>query len=210
MSTSGYEHIIRIVGKDIAGDKKLLVGLQQIKGVGRAFANAILDKLEMNTDANIGNMTEKQVEDIEVVLKDPIKAGFPLWFLNRQQDLETGNDLHLITSDVPFTIRNDVEREKLIGSWRGYRHMFGLKVRGQRTRTTGRKGGAVGVAKGGKIMPARTGDAPTDGAAATASADGTAKAGDAPATGSTKAPPPATGSTKAPPPAAKPEEKKKG
>ena len=35
--------------------------------------------------------------------------------------------------------------------------MFGLKVRGQRTRTTGRKGGAVGVAKGGKVMPAKGG-----------------------------------------------------
>ena len=35
--------------------------------------------------------------------------------------------------------------------------MFGLKVRGQRTRTTGRKGGAVGVAKGGKIMPTKGG-----------------------------------------------------
>jgi small subunit ribosomal protein S13 len=46
--------------------------------------------------------------------------------------------------------------------------MFGLKVRGQRTRCTGRKGGAVGVAKGGKIMPAREGEAvegaPTAGA----------------------------------------------
>ena len=201
MSTSGYEHIIRIVGNDIAGDKKLLIGLQQIKGVGRAFANAILDKLEINSNANIGNMLEKQVKDIEAILEDPIKAGFPIWFLNRQQDPETGNNLHLITSDVPFTIRNDVEREKLVGSWRGYRHMFGLKVRGQRTRTTGRKGGAVGVAKGGKILPAKTGDAPVEGAANAGSVEGTApaKAGDAPA----------TGSTKATPSAAKPEEKKK-
>lgn len=201
LSISGYEHIIRIVGNDIIGEKKLLIGLQQIKGVGRAFANAILDKLEMSSDSNIGNMTEKQVKDIEGILEDPIKAGFPIWFLNRQQDLETGNDLHLITSDVPFTIRNDVEREKLIGSWRGYRHMFGLKVRGQRTRTTGRKGGAVGVAKGGKIMPAKTGDGPAESATEAGSAEGAtpAKTGDAPA----------AGAAKAPPPAAKPEEKKK-
>jgi small subunit ribosomal protein S13 len=37
-------------------------------------------------------------------------------------------------------------------SWRGYRHMFGLRVRGQCTRTTGRRGGAVGVKKV-KVMP---------------------------------------------------------
>ena len=47
--------------------------------------------------------------------------------------------------------------------------MFGLKVRGQRTRTTGRKGGAVGVAKGGKIMP-------TKGGAGAPPAEGTADA----------------------------------
>ena len=62
---------------------------------------------------------------------------------------ETGKDLHLLTSDIPFTLRNDIERERITASWRGYRHLSGLKVRGQRTRTSGRKGGAVGVAKGG-------------------------------------------------------------
>ena len=79
--------------------------------------------------------------------------------MNRRKDVETGEDKHLITSDIDFTVRNDVEREKATGSWRGYRHMFGLKVRGQRTRCTGRKGGAVGVAKGGRVLPAQAGGA---------------------------------------------------
>ena len=61
--------------------------------------------------------------------------------------METGENLHLITSDIELTVRNDIEREKAVSSWRGIRHMFGLKVRGQRTRTSGRKGGAVGVKK---------------------------------------------------------------
>ena len=70
--------------------------------------------------------------------------------------------MHLLTSDIPFTLRNDIERERITASWRGYRHLNGLKVRGQRTRTTGRKGGAVGVAKGGLAAPAKkaTGAAP--------------------------------------------------
>ena len=86
--------------------------------------------------------------------------------------------MHLVTSDIAFNVRNDIEREKSVFSWRGYRHMFGLKVRGQRTRCTGRKGGAVGVAKGGRVMPARGGAgapaaaegdaAPAEGAAAPA------------------------------------------
>ena len=63
--------------------------------------------------------------------------------------------MHLLTSDIPFTLRNDIERERITVSWRGYRHLSGLKVRGQRTRTSGRKGWAVGVAKGGLAAPVK-------------------------------------------------------
>jgi len=81
--------------------------------------------------------------------------------------------LHLLTSDIPFTLRNDIERERIAASWRGYRHLSGLKVRGQRTRTSGRKGGAVGVAKGGLAAPVKKGDPGAPGAAA-APAEGAA------------------------------------
>ena len=80
-------------------------------------------------------------------------------FLTDERDIETGKDLHLLTSDIPFTLRNDIERERITASWRGYRHLSGLKVRGQRTRTSGRKGGAVGVAKGGLAAPVKKGSA---------------------------------------------------
>jgi len=171
LSTQEYRHIVRIVGNDIPGERKVLVGLTQIKGIGYMFANAILDSLKISSNANVGNLTDEQVQSIERVILDPRAANFPTWFLNRQKDVETGKDMHLITSDIEFTIRNDVERERITSSWRGYRHMFGLKVRGQRTRTTGRKGGAVGVAKGGKVMPQKSGTpaapaAPAAGAAA--------------------------------------------
>jgi len=41
----------------------------------------------------------------------------------------------------------DIDKMKEIKSWRGYRHAYGLKVRGQRTKTTGRAGKALGVKK---------------------------------------------------------------
>jgi small subunit ribosomal protein S13 len=52
-----------------------------------------------------------------------------------------------VTSDLIFYVRNDIEREKRTKSWRGVRHTLGLKVRGQRTRTTGRTGMTVGVTR---------------------------------------------------------------
>jgi len=159
LSSQEYRHIVRIVGNDIPGERKLIVGLTQIKGIGFNFATAISSTLKINQNSNIGHLTEENVEAIEKLILNPIEAKFPLWFLNRQKDIETGKDMHLLTSDIPFTLRNDIERERVTVSWRGYRHLSGLKVRGQRTRTSGRRGGAVGVAKGGLAAPVKKGSA---------------------------------------------------
>jgi len=155
LSSQEYRHIVRILGNDIPGEKKLLIGLTQIKGIGYNFAVAILDSLHINPNLNVGDITDDNVRDMEKIITNPPSSAFPTWFLNRQKDIETGEDKHLITSDIPFTLRNDVERERVTASWRGYRHLSGLKVRGQRTRTSGRRGGAVGVAKGGVASPAK-------------------------------------------------------
>ena len=165
------------MGNDIPGERKLLVGLTQIKGIGYNFATAIADTLKINANSNIGNLSDANVQAIEKLILNPIEGNFPTWFLNRRKDIETGADLHLLTSDIPFTLRNDIERERITASWRGYRHLSGLKVRGQRTRTSGRKGGAVGVAKAGLAAPAKKGD-PGAPAAAPA-ADAAAPAADA-------------------------------
>lgn len=190
LSSSEFQHIVRIVGNDIPGAKKMIVGLTQIRGIGYTFANAILESLKISTNSNIGNLTDSQVQLIEKIIKDPSSANFPKWFLNRQKDVETGETKHLITSDIALTVRNDIEREKSINSWRGYRHMYGLKVRGQRTRTSGRKGGAVGVQKGGKVLPAGAAGAPgVPGAEGAAPTEGAATATtEAPAAGKETAP----------------------
>jgi len=183
----------------------MIVGLTQIRGVGYMFANTILNVLKINPNQRIGHLSPEQVNSIESIIKNPSASNFPSWFLNRRKDVETGEDKHLLTSDIAFTVRNDIEREKTSGSWRGIRHMFGLKVRGQRTRCTGRKGGAVGVAKGGKVMPTREG-APAAGAegAPAAGAEGAPAAGaeGAPAAGAEGAATSKEGSEKKEAPAA--------
>ncbi len=182
LSSQEYRHIVRIVGNDIPGERKLIVGLTQIKGIGFNFATAISSTLKINQNSNIGHLTEENVQAIEKLILNPIESKFPLWFLNRQKDIETGKDMHLLTSDIPFTLRNDIERERVTVSWRGYRHLSGLKVRGQRTRTSGRRGGAVGVAKGGLAAPVKKGSAGAPAAAAPAAdAPAAAPAADAPA-----------------------------
>jgi small subunit ribosomal protein S13 len=153
LSVAEYKHILRIAGKDIEGSKKMIVALSQVKGIGHNFSQVLLQSLNISPNIRVGFLTDKELADIETAIKEPTKYGIPEWYLNRRKDMDTGSHRHLITSDLDFINSNDIEREKSVMSWRGYRHMFGLRVRGQHTRTTGRKGGAVGVKKITRAMP---------------------------------------------------------
>ena len=184
LSASDYKHIIRIAGKDIAGSKKLITALSEIRGVGYNYSQVLLQSLNINPNIRVGFITDRELTEVEAAIRNPSKSGMPEWYVNRRKDIDTGSNQHLITSDLDFAISNDIDREKNVLSWRGYRHMFGLRVRGQCTRTTGRRGGAVGVKKTGKPMPAGGGAGPstpsTAGVGATAAADAAPTAESAP------------------------------
>jgi len=154
LSASDYKHIVRMAGKDIAGSKKLITALSEIRGVGYNYSQVLLQSLNINPNIRIGFVTDRELTEVEAAIRNPVKSGIPEWYVNRRKDIDTGSHQHLITSDLDFAISNDIDREKNVMSWRGYRHMFGLRVRGQCTRTTGRRGGAVGVRRTGKPMPA--------------------------------------------------------
>ncbi|MGC9345311.1 MAG: 30S ribosomal protein S13 [Candidatus Bathyarchaeales archaeon] len=140
-----FRHILRISDADIDGALKAPYALTKIKGINLNLANAILKKAGIDPEKRAGFLTEAEIERIEEIIEEPAKFGLPNWLLNRRKDLETGKDIHLISADLTLRTKMDIDQMKGIKSWRGYRHAYGLKVRGQRTRTTGRKGKAVGV-----------------------------------------------------------------
>jgi small subunit ribosomal protein S13 len=156
-TNTSLELLVRILKEA----KKVIVAVSKVKGVGYNFAQVLLQSLNINPNSRVGFLTDRELTDIEAAIRDPSKARMPEWYLNRRKDMDTGSDRHLITSDLDFMISNDIDREKTIMSWRGYRHMFGLRVRGQCTRTTGRRGGAVGVKKVGRPMPSAVSTTPT-------------------------------------------------
>lgn len=205
LSASEYKHILRIAGKDVEGGKKLIVALSEIKGVGYNFAQIVVQSLNINPNIRIGFLTDSQIRELEEVVADPAKSRIPNWYLNKRKNMDSGSDQHMITSDLDFSVSNDIDREKTIMSWRGYRHMFGLRVRGQRTRTTGRKGGAVGVKKV-KMLPGGVPGAPGAPAAGAAPAAAGAAPAAAPAAGAAK-PAPAAGGAKPAAPAKEPAKK---
>lgn len=142
-----FRHILRVAGTDIDGTKKIVYGLTKIRGVGPSFAAAIVRVAELRPELRMGELSEAEVHKVENVMRDPAKYGLPSRLFDRRKDLESGRDLHLIGPDLSLSLKNDIDFMRDIRSWKGTRHSLGLKVRGQRTRTTGRKGRAVGVAK---------------------------------------------------------------
>jgi small subunit ribosomal protein S13 len=147
--------IIRIAGTDLDGSLNIERALWKIKGIGNSFARAIRIAGGWPSDKKLGELSEKEIEKLKEIIKEPTKFGIKTWFLNRRKDLETGKDLHLVSSDLELAQKGDIEFLKKIKARRGIRHILGLKVRGQRTRNTGRKGPAVGVSRR-KLQPAKT------------------------------------------------------
>ncbi|MEM0050024.1 MAG: 30S ribosomal protein S13 [Candidatus Bathyarchaeia archaeon] len=142
-----FRHIVRLVDRDVDGAKTVVDAISDIKGIGLRLAGIIAHKVGVPSTARIGFLSSEKIEEIEKVIKNLTKSGLPSWLFNRRKDLESGEDKHLISSDIDLTVKADIEREKTLWSWRGYRHAYGLKVRGQKTRTTGRTGKTVGVSK---------------------------------------------------------------
>jgi small subunit ribosomal protein S13 len=144
------EKLIRILSKDIEGGLKVYVGLTKIKGISWSLANAICKSLNLDKDRKIGSLSKEEIEKINDFLKKP---KMPVYLLNRKSDIETGEDRHVVGSDLELQKEMDIGRLKKIKSYRGYRHATGLPVRGQRTKSHFRKNKrkSVGIKK--KLTP---------------------------------------------------------
>ncbi len=158
MSSQDFRHIVRILGSDSSGTLKVSYAVSSVKGVSLSLANAILKKAGINPDLRAGFLTESDITKVEDIIKDPAKYSIPIWLFNRRKDSDSGKDMHLISADLVLRTKTDIDEAKNIRSWRGYRHAYGLKVRGQRTKTTGRSGKSLGVKK--KALMAKPGGAP--------------------------------------------------
>merc|ERR1712002_291620 len=124
---------------NIDGRRKVMFAMTAIRGVGRRYPNLVLKKA--------GEMTEEEVEKIVTIMTTPRQYKIPDWFLNRQKDIKDGKYTQVMSNSLETKLREDLERMKKIRAHRGLRHYWGLRVRGQHTKTTGRRGRTVGVSK---------------------------------------------------------------
>jgi len=142
--------IIRILSKDIRGDKGIYSGLTLIKGISWNFANAVCKKLGLDKNKKIDDLSKDKIKKIEDFIKG---ADVPGFLKNRRRDVDSGEDKHLNGSDLDLQKEFDIKKLKKMKSYKGKRHDAGLSVRGQRTRSNFRKNrkksGVVGVNKKG-------------------------------------------------------------
>ena len=106
----------RIAGVDLPRNKRAVIGLTYIYGIGRTSSQDILEKTAVDPDTRIRDLSEAEVARLREVI-----------------DRE-----YLVEGDLRREVQMNVKRLMEIGCYRGLRHRQGLPVRGQRTRTNGR------------------------------------------------------------------------
>ena len=105
----------RIKGVDIPNNKHICISLTYIYGIGRTLSNKILEKLNINPDTRVKDLTDEQVNEIRKEITN-----------------------YTVEGDLRREIALDIKRLREIGCYRGLRHRRGLPVRGQRTKTNAR------------------------------------------------------------------------
>mmetsp|Transcript_33730 Transcript_33730/g.61083 ORF Transcript_33730/g.61083 Transcript_33730/m.61083 type:complete len:153 (-) Transcript_33730:406-864(-) len=144
MMDDDFTHILRVLNTNVDGRQKVGVAITAISGIGRRFANIVLKKADIDLNKRAGELTNDEVEAIVAVMKNPLNHKIPKWFLNRQKDVKTGKYEQIISNGMQGKLREDLERLKKMRAHRGLRHYWGLRVRGQHSKTTGRCGYTVG------------------------------------------------------------------
>ncbi|TNC31743.1 30S ribosomal protein S13 [Mumia zhuanghuii] len=106
----------RLIGVDLPRDKRVVIGLTYIYGIGRTRSEQLLEQTGISPDLRVHDLSEDQL----VALRDAIEGQFQ------------------VEGDLRREVAADIRRKIEIGSYQGRRHRAGLPVRGQRTKTNAR------------------------------------------------------------------------
>ncbi|WP_435358269.1 30S ribosomal protein S13 [Haloarchaeobius sp. DFWS5] len=137
-------YFVRIGQTDLDGTKTVERSLIEMNGIGRRTARIVAKEADVDRTATFGRLEE---DDIDAVVEavENYADEVPAWLTNRQRDFYTGEVSHEVGNDLNMSRRHDINRMKMIDSYKGVRHKKGQKVRGQRTKSTGRTEGTIGV-----------------------------------------------------------------
>ena len=144
--TAEIKHLVRIANADLDGHQSVQYALTGLKGVGRRTSRILADSAGVDPTSIIGSLDDAEIEKLKQAIAD-FESAVPIWMLNRRRDFLTGEDKHIIGVNLVLSVNEDINIMKKTRSYSGIRHERGLRVRGQRTRSTGRSGATVGVSR---------------------------------------------------------------
>jgi len=153
-----FRYIVRMANTDLDGTRSVAYALTAIGGVGIRVAEAVAHLSGVSRTERLGNLSDADTDRIALTL-GKLGEVSPHWMVNRPRDWATGADFHVFGAELEIHRRDDINRMKMIRSYRGVRHEQGQKVRGQRTRSNGRTGLTVGVMKKLAIQAAKAKEA---------------------------------------------------
>ena len=125
----------RIAGVDVPRDKRVVIALTYIYGVGRTRAEQTLAATEVDPDTRVRDLSEDEVQRLRVHIEEHYN----------------------VEGDLRREVANNIKRKIEIGSYQGIRHRLGLPVRGQRTHTNARTRKGPKKTVGGVRKPIRKG-----------------------------------------------------
>jgi len=137
-------YFVRIGQTDLDGTKSVERALTEMNGVGRRAARLIAEEAGVDRRRTLGALEDDTIDEI-VALVEGFADEVPEWLTNHRNDFFGGETTHQTGNDLDLTRRQDINRMKMIDSYKGVRHKRGQKVRGQRTKSTGRTEGTIGV-----------------------------------------------------------------
>ena len=148
-----FKYIVRVANTDLDGKYQVIPAIAMVRGLGIRTAAVVAQRAGVNAYQKIGNLSDADVAKLQDAV-DGLAEALPTWMLNRRKDVDTGEDVQLIGTDVEIKLRDDLNRLKKIRTVRGIRHETGQKVRGQRSRSNGRTGLTLGVQRKTQGAPA--------------------------------------------------------
>ena len=137
-------YFVRIGQTDLDGTKSVERSLSDMDGIGKRTARIVADAAQVDRMATFGRLDEDDIDAVVEVVEN-LHEHIPAWMANRQRDFFTGETNHIVGSDLGQKRTHDINRMKMINCYKGVRHKRGQKVRGQRTKSTGRSEGTIGV-----------------------------------------------------------------
>ena len=104
-----FSYILRMADTDMDGLKPLASALTSIKGVGHRTAIQICKNTGFDPGQAAGFLTPEEQDRLRESI-DSYAFGAPSWMLNRERDLESGDDLHLVGQQIKLTLQDDITR----------------------------------------------------------------------------------------------------